>query len=333
MTDRRYALGDVLVLVDTRERTRARRDGTPGATALYESLVANVRGVVGVVARQLRASGDVIIARVDARTARPAAAVAAVDAAWVAAGVEPAALLAEPATQYAQPLQLVERKSLEDVAGSMTNTSDVPAPEHLGTQIAEATAFCRTTGARLALLVEGFQQASATGAPVGALTTEHVRNRLARIQFTTQATIAQTIDVAESAATLLTWADVIATTPVAPAAWAGVDDDEPPVLVRKRGANADARTWFTNVAMRTIDGLDDAADVVATALGGSAAAAVARLAAFASTSAAVAFIADLRAPSGARRRVGPAVASRVVARFRAVDDEESCGMGVKRRRR
>lgn len=338
----------MILLVDAAERTRTSRAGEAGARQLIDTLRVHAAGTIGVVVTTLRKSADVVLARVDARadaprTADGASGVECVETAMrevVATTLDVRALVADPVADYLQPLLHVERKSLLDAAGSFTGASDVPAAEHLSEQVADGVAFARATGSRFALLIEGFQQATATDAPVGALSVAYVRARLARIQALTQTCIAQTTSIDESALVLLEWARALSVPEARPLPYLGFDDAtyvaSPHVVVRKSGANDEPRTWFLNVMMRTFNGLDSAAPVVADALGNSIESAVDRLRALPSRAARIAFIADLRSPVGRRQRVGDAVASRIVDRFiarDAVEDEESCGMNTKAKRR
>lgn len=341
---RSFPLGALALFVDERERTRSE-----AKRQLIDALRANVTGNVRIVVATLKRSGDVIVARVTARTDAPAVeddddddtdkdGATAVTTAFVAAfadTLDPTTLLVDATTTYWQPLTHTERKSLLDFVQSSVGATDVPREEHLHVQMRDGVAFARATGSRFSLLVEGFQQAHATTGSMGALSTNYGRARLATAHMATQCSVVQTLDVEESALTFLAWAAFAEKYPddVRPQPYVGFADAafvaQPRLLVRSSGVNdTDARAWFRNVALASINQLgSDAVGVVADALGNHLVTAVERLAALPSYGARVAFIAALRSPTGARKCIGPAVAARIVARFAPRDDaEESCGM-------
>jgi len=292
---------DVVMFVDFRERELI------AALRAVDVVPSGARIVVGSLD-----TGDVIVARVVAHSPANARAASALDeCVTVSGGVQPSALLASHDDSQLEPIVAYERKTSLDLVQSKQRLSDVPAEEHIAKQLAELADFCAVTGAKPALLLEGYIAHSLTGAPVASMAEEHVHRLLVRIFFANGFPTWQSNSVADSARHLHTVALLTTRLNVRASSWVRLPRDatEPAIRVRK-ARNADVDRYYLSCLQAMPMMSEERARVVVASYPN-----IALLVeAIAASDNPVAMLASLRVNAG--RRLGKALAKSIVARYR-----------------
>jgi len=315
-----FARDDIVVFVDYHE-DRARND-TSFVAALRTAEVK--RATAKIVQCRLH-TGDVVICRVEAHGGDDDEEMrASIDTNIRLDANRPASSdLREPHSTQLAAILVYERKTVTDLVSSIRSASSVARENHLQSEITRQLEFCRQTGARPRLLLEGYLTYGVQRRPVGSMNEEGLHSLVQRLDLVDGVATVQTVDVRDSARTCLKDARFIGEKQVAARGWLrlGTGEARSQVISVRKADNYDVQSWYRGT-VQAIPGMSsDKARLV-----------VARypnirtlLAAFDACDDAAhrqQLIANLRVESGQRRRIGPAVAARVVERFYAepIDD-------------
>lgn len=364
------AAGTVIVFVDLRERTnkKGKAVGLLEATQSLDDLPAGM-----VMQRALLHVGDVMICRVVSRHRMPASVTDAVVRQWTASmneavrvdGVGAADAMLPAASSSSSsgtdaalvlvPFFAYERKTTSDLVSSIQPSrgapGSAPSTQRWLDQKARLSAFCQATGCLPALVIEGYMEHAQTARPLGPMSEKrahselHEANRVHGLPFWNSASVHDTGRLLVRDARLLLESDDGSGGGGAlllPSGWTrlGTIDqltqqaaDGASSLVVRKSEQHTVQSWW-RAALTLVPGVSAATAAALTAEWPTLASMQAAAQVRETTKGRELLVADVRIGADGKRRVGPALAKRLVERICPLADEadESVAKPVKKRK-